>query len=409
MNKKKILFYSHFYKPETGAAVVRTKYFVDTLRNAGYEVLVVTPKPNYSFGKILPAFKGKAIIKDETENVTYLPIFFTGSHSPFGRLLSYLSYMIISFFYLLFNNFKPDIVITSSPPIFTAFSASVYAKIKKAKFILDIRDIWPDIGIELGILKKGISTKGLSAIEKFVLKRADKIIVTAKGDKENIDNKLKGANKIEIIYNGADTEIFKPLEEKNKIKIRKENNLPTDRKILVYFGSYNHGMNDIETLAEFLASSELRNKNLFFLSIGSGDKLENLLSKIEGKINYKSIKSLPSNEVAKLVAACDISVIPRKAIKRDTGGNIPVKCFESWAAGIPVLLSNIDEAEISEIFDECSGGIRVQPSNVKELQSGLEKLLASDLEELGRKGRDFVLKNFDRKKQSAKLVKIVGF
>ncbi len=403
----KILVYSHFYKPETGAAVVRTEYFVNALRNAGHDVLIVTPKPNYPFDKIPENFKTKAVIKDKNENVIYLPVFFVGSHSPVGRLFSYLSYATISFIYLIFKNFKPDTVISSSPPIFTSFAAAFYAKLKKSKFIFDIRDVWPDIGIELGILKEGILTKGLSAIEKFILKRADKIIVTAEGDKKNVLSKIGEKEKCEIIYNGADTETFKPLSDTEKNEIRKQNDLPIDKTILVYFGSYNQGMNDIEMLGELLTHEKLKNKNLFFLSIGSGNKLNELIEKINGKIEYKIFHSLPKEKVARLVAAADISIIPRKAIKHDTGGNIPVKCFESWAAGIPVLLSNIEDAEISRIFDRCGAGVRVLPDDVNLLVEGLEKLLHSDRKKLGLAGRKFVEENYDRKKQAAKILNFI--
>jgi len=403
----KILYYSHFYKPETGAAVIRGEYFVRALRNAGHDVLIVTPKPNYPHGKILKEFRSKTVVKNEKENIIYLPIFFVGSHSPFGRLLSYVSYSTISFFYLLFKRYSPDVVLSSSPPIFTSLSAVIYSKVKKSKFIFDIRDIWPDIGIELGILKKGILTKGLSLIEKYILRNSDKIIVTAKGDKENILAKIKDKNKCEVIYNGADTEVFKPISEKEKITIRKKYSIPVDKIVLVYFGSYNHGMNDIETLADFLASERLKRENLFFLSIGQGDNLNFLRNKIKEKINCKFIEALPAKNVAQLVAAADISVIPRKSIVKDTGGNIPVKCFESWAAGLPVLLSNIDGAEISKIFDNCGAGIRVQPDSADALVNGLTELLSKDLSALGKKGRTFVEENFDRKKLSEKLIELL--
>ncbi|PIQ10471.1 MAG: hypothetical protein COW71_02735, partial [Ignavibacteriales bacterium CG18_big_fil_WC_8_21_14_2_50_31_20] len=212
----KILYYSHFFKPETGAASVRADYFVKSLRNAGHEVLVISPKPSYPLGKIFDGFKGKIVVKNETENITYLPIWFVGSHSLIGRLLSYISYFKFSLIYILFNSFKPDVVISSSPPIFTSLAALIYSKIKKAKFIFDIRDVWPDIGIELGILTNEYYIKGLSKIEKYLLKNSHKIIVTANGDKQNILSKIDEIDKCEIIFNGADTEVFKPIDELEK-------------------------------------------------------------------------------------------------------------------------------------------------------------------------------------------------
>ncbi|PIQ10472.1 MAG: hypothetical protein COW71_02740, partial [Ignavibacteriales bacterium CG18_big_fil_WC_8_21_14_2_50_31_20] len=171
--------------------------------------------------------------------------------------------------------------------------------------------------------------------------------------------------------------------------------------------SYNHGMNDIEILGEFLSDNRFSEQNFHFLSIGSGDNLENIINQIKNKISFTTIKSLPMEEVAKLVAATDISIIPRKNIKNDTGGNIPVKCFESWACGIPVLLSNIEDAEVSEIFKKCGAGILVEPNNVDALVNGIELLCQNDLKEIGIKGRNFVIENYDRRMQSQKLAKII--
>jgi len=404
----KILFYSHFFKPETGAASVRADYFVKALRNAGHEVLVVSPKPNYPIGEIFDGFREKAIVKNDKENTIYLPILFVSSHSPIGRLFSYLSYFSFSLIYLIFKKYKPEVVISSSPPIFTSLAALIYSKIKKAKFIFDVRDIWPDIGVELQILTNNFFINGLAKIERYILNNADTVTVTAEGDKVNLENKVSGVDKIKVIYNGADTEIFKPVDEYEKKVIRKKYNIPLDKKIIVYFGSYNHGMNDIEILGEFLTHEKLNSESFHFLSIGSGDNLDKLIRKIKGRISYTSIFSLPMEEVAQLVAASDISIIPRKNIKKDTGGNIPVKCFESWSSEVPVLLSNIEDAEVSNIFNQCKAGILVEASNVEALVDGLNSLLSEDLKELGTKGREFVINNYDRRQQSEKLIKIIS-
>lgn len=403
----KILFYSHFFKPETGAASVRADYFVKALRSVGHEVLIVSPKPNYPLGKIFNGFNKKLIVKNEEDNIIYLPILFVSSHSAIGRLFSYISYFKFSLTYLIFKNYKPDIVISSSPPIFTSLAALIYSKIKGSRFIFDIRDVWPDIGVELGILTNKFSINGLSIIEKYLLKNSDKIIVTAEGDKQNILNKIEISDKCEIIYNGADTEIFKPISKTEKENIRNKYDIPADKKVIIYFGSYNHGMNDIEILGDFLTHEKFVSKDIHFLSIGSGDNLERLINKIAGNISYTSIYSLPMEEVAELVAASEISIIPRKSIKKDTGGNIPVKCFESWASGIPVLLSNIEDAEVSEIFKKCGAGILVDADNVEALVNGLDDLLYKDLKELGNMGRSYVIENFDRRKQSDKLLGIL--
>ena len=72
---------------------------------------------------------------------------------------------------------------------------------------------------------------------------------------------------------------------------------------------------------------------------------------------------------------CDISLVPRKYISKDTGGNIPVKCFESWAGGVPVVLSSIVNSEINKIFEECRGGVIVKPEDAESFKDGILELL----------------------------------
>jgi len=402
---KKILFISHFFKPETGAASIRIQSFVNSLRKAGFTVKVITPKPNYPSGKKYNGFSD-FICRDPENNITYLPIYFTGKHTLIGRMLSYLSYFISSFMYSAIMKFKPDVIITSSPPIFTSLAAFLVSKIRGTRFIFDIRDIWPDIGIELGILKNSAAILYLRKIEKLLLNNADAIIVTAEGDKTNVLRKCD--NPVNVIYNGADTNLFKMIKSEDRINIRQAYNLPQEKKILVYFGSLNYGMNDIDILGELLVWIGREREDVHFLCIGDGDRSKILFENIKDNIAYTHVHSLPSEELAKILPACDISIIPRKYIEKDTGGNLPVKCFESRYAGIPVLMSSIPGTEIYNIFEECTGGKIVEAGNINVLYSALIELLADpDLVGLGLKGRNYTGENFDRRKQAEKLADII--
>jgi len=388
----KILIYTHFYYPEVGAASLRMQYFVKTLEQDANEIRIIAPLPNYPQGKIYKGFS-KFFDKNEGKNIIYLPIYIPKKHSVLKRGVSYLSYLFSSFFYNLFSTFKPDIIIASSPPISTALGAALISKIKRSNFILDLRDIWPDIGIELGLLKRKSIISMLTKIERFILKTASAVLVTAAGDKKNIENKGVNENKIKVIYNGADTETFKPVNEDEKNNIRKKYDIPLNKIVLIYFGSFNYGMNDIETLGNTLSKLNNKNGKIFFIAIGDGDNLQEFINKINGNIEYKHISSMNTEEIA-----------PRKKIQNDTGGNTPVKIFESWAAEIPVLLSTNVESEAAKIFNECKAGVLVEPGNEGEYLRSLEKLIDDpNLKNLGDAGRPFVVANYNRMKQAEKL------
>ena len=112
---------------------------------------------------------------------------------------------------------------------------------------------------------------------------------------------------------------------------------------------------------------------------------------------------MASEELSKIVAASDLSLIPRKKLKKNTGGNIPVKCFESWAAGIPVLISADSDSEIKRIFSDCSFGFFVESENIEAFSNALINFLEGDYNKQDHmSARKYVLDNFNRSVQSEK-------
>lgn len=401
-----ILFYSHFYYPEVGAASLRAQYFVKILKEAGHDINIIAPVPNYPHNYVLDGYKPHQV--DKERNIVYLPIFVPKKHSVIGRIYSYISYFFSSLYHALFKASKPEVIISSSPPIFTPFAAALVSRLRGTKFIFDIRDIWPDIGVELGIVHNKLLVSLLRGIEKFILKTADFITVTAESEKINLIKKGVNADKIVVIYNGADTEVFKPIDINKKLELRDKYKIPRHKKVLIYFGSFNNGMNDIDTLGDALSQLKELNGSVHFIAVGDGSNRVNFFNKLNGKIEYSYFKTMNNEEVANLVSLSDLSIIPRKLLKHETGGNIPVKCFESWGAEIPVIISSMQTSEITAIFKECEAGLLVEPNNSIVLRDGIIELLTdNNLKELGKKGKDIVDKKYDRKEQAKKLISIL--
>jgi glycosyltransferase involved in cell wall biosynthesis len=403
----KILILTHFYKPEIGAGSIRVQYLTKSLRAANHQVKIVTPVPNYPFGKTYSSFTNKLIV-NEKESIVYLPIYLPQHQSVFSRGISYLSFFFRSFFYSIFNEYKPELVITSSPPIITALSAILISKIKRIPIIVDLRDIWPDIGFELGLIRNKTIFRILRVIESFILKNASILVVTAEGDRKNLISKNVEARKIFVIYNGADTNLYTPIDETERKKIRISYNLPLDKKLLIYFGSFNYGMNDIESMGNALRSAEKWSEKFNLIIVGYGENFDRFIHILDNKIKYIHFKSMTSEELAKIVAASDLSLIPRKKLKNNTGGNIPVKCFESWAAGIPVIISADHDSEIKRIFSECPSGFFVESENIEAFSSTLINFLESDFDEQKKmSARKYVVDNFNRSAQSEILNSII--
>jgi glycosyltransferase involved in cell wall biosynthesis len=284
----------------------------------------------------------------------------------------------------------------------------IAAKLKGAKFILDVRDIWPDIGIELGLLNKKLYICGLRLIEKMILKYANYITVTADADKQNLLSKNVDADKISVLYNGADTSIFKVSYNSTRDRIKGEFKLPIDKQLVLFVGSFNDGMNDIKNLGKALADFDTDANNCHFVFAGDGSNREEFFETLNGSTSYSYLGILELDELSSLLSVADLNLVPRKMNKKNIGGNIPVKCFESWASGIPVLISAEKNSEIAKIFDQCEAGVLIEPNDAEAFRENLIKILKeNNLKELGKRGRELVESKYDRKIQSDKLVSII--
>lgn len=165
-----------YFPPEIGAASNRIYHLAEGLKN-DYDVSVVTPLPNYPTGQIFKAYKGKFSLKTEENGITInrLWIYASVSKNKFLRLIAMLSYSFSLLWFFMWHKI-PDKVIVQSPPLLVAFTCMFFLRSKKRKLILNVSDLWPSAGLELGALKDGFSYKMLKKLEAFNYKNAHLIL-----------------------------------------------------------------------------------------------------------------------------------------------------------------------------------------------------------------------------------------
>ncbi|WP_274476437.1 glycosyltransferase family 4 protein [Mangrovimonas aestuarii] len=174
---KEVLIITNYYPPEIGAASNRIHHLATGLKDLGFQVSVITPLPNYPNGKILPEYKAKRKIISNEKNITVIRLWLYANNSKnkFLRLFAMLSYSFSLLCYFAFNSI-PKTVIIQSPPLLVAFTSTLFLRKKNRKLILNVSDLWPQAGLDLGALNKGIGYSLLKKIEKFNYKRADLVL-----------------------------------------------------------------------------------------------------------------------------------------------------------------------------------------------------------------------------------------
>jgi glycosyltransferase involved in cell wall biosynthesis len=388
---KNILIVTHYFPPEIGAPQARlsemAKIFAET-----QDVTVLTGMPNHPTGIIANGYE-KCISKEEfTDNYRILRswVYATPNEGFIKKTLSHISFMISS---ILLNYRKVknvDVVIVSSPTFFSIFAAYFIAKTKRAKFVLEIRDLWPGIFIELGVLTNKYIIALLTNIEMFFYQQADLVITVTQGFKDNIVERGILESKVKVIRNGADVDKFSPLKRSKSTREKfkaKDNDL-----VVLYSGAHgiSHGLDSVVDAAELLKDSD----DIKFVFVGEGAKKRELINQAKYLNNVLFLPSVNRQQMPDLIANADICLAPLKDVPLFSTF-IPSKIFEYMAMSKPVI--GCLTGEPASILLEA-GQIVIEPENPRVLAETV-KSLSNDkhnLNQIGIAGRNFVTKNFNR-------------
>lgn len=359
----KILLLTQNFPPDIVPASFRMESLVKELASRNYEVEVLTAYPNrYNDLRIsINDTFGPNVKITRIKNIKQ-------SNRYIQRSFSYLEYFLKTYFLAKKKVKDVDIIVATSPQILTGFLGALLKKGNKP-FILDIRDLWPDAMIDLGIAtRKSPLYKFLKHIELYMYKKATSIIVNSPAFIEHIQ---KYSNKrIEVITNGLDDFIYQYfLEEKSK-------NTQKEREIrVVYAGNLGIGQ-DVKILTEI---KEDVSKNFEFYLIGNGSQK----GEIEKAIKVKNIQNIlvysskERKELLEFYRQADAFFVHLKDIPMYKK-TIPSKVFEYVATKKPVIYGLNGVAK--ELMDELNAGYPFEAGNVKSLEATLIQL-KKDLEE----------------------------
>ena len=412
MDPKRILLVTQLFPPEIGAGPTRMLEFQKGLISRGYDVTVLTALPNYPHGEIYPEYKGIKESWDEKAKILRTHIRPFKKKSTLYRIVTYLSFFNSAprGDKKYFDKGAFDIVITSSPPIFAGLAGCNIAKRHNAKLIFDIRDVWPDIGVSMGLFtQNSLPYKWLDYLNNQILKSCNRILVTTFTDKKTINNKGFPLDNIINIPNGASLKTFIAIE--NNIRQTKREKIGlNDKFVICYSGSFNQGMNDVQAFVPLMQKLK-DEKDIILLLIGDGENLSEIREKVtEAKLD--NIIFMPHQELDQLnisLNLTDMGIIPRKKLLNGSSGGLPVKMFECWALKKPVLLASDPGTEERELLESIGGGVAVSPGDIDAMA---EKIIAfrdnTDLRnQTGENGRKAVVENFSREAGLNKLVETI--
>jgi glycosyltransferase involved in cell wall biosynthesis len=402
----KIVVISHYFPPEIGAPSARLYEMAKHWVELGNEVHVVTCFPNHPTGIIPEEYRDLKYMYEEMHGIhvhrNY--VYATPNKGFIKKTLGHISFMFSSVLISMRKIKNPDVIITSSPTFFSIFSGYWFSLRKKASFILEIRDLWPAAMIELGVMKEGFITKTLEKMELFFYRKSKRLIMVTKSFKENVVNRGIDSNKVHVITNGVNQELFYP-KQKNKDIINKYN--LNNKFVISYVGA--HGISQNLSTILRVAKRLENDKDIQFLFIGEGaekDKLKQIASEQQLN-NVTFVNSQPKEMVPEFYNTSDIALIPLKDIELFKTF-IPSKMFEIMSCGVPIVASV--DGESADILNESKAAEVVKPDDPEQIMQAILKLKSDQLllEKLQKNGPAFVEQNYSRRKLAEQYLKIIS-
>jgi colanic acid biosynthesis glycosyl transferase WcaI len=448
----KILYISQYFPPEMGAPAARAAELAHHWAEAGHDISVLTGFPNHPTGVVpeewrprlrrliyhericqqrprpsalspqasdpgpqtadfKPQLRKPEARGPRSDDTRHVDVFRTWlwplpNRKAHERMRNYASFCLSAALRGLFIP-RPDVIIATSPQLLVGLAGWWLALARRTPFVFEVRDLWPE-----SLAAVGLGTEGsllhhvLAAVAKFLYQRADRIVVVTPAFREHlIERRRVLAEKIAVVENGVETDLFTPLPEAGNDRLRQE--LGAAGKFLVCYAGTMGMAHGLETLLE-TASLLRQNPEVLFLLVGEGAEKERIktLAQSRGLANVRFLDQQPREKIPAFISASDAClVLLKKAEIFKTV--IPTKMLEFMSSARPVILGV--EGEARKIVEEAGAGLAIEPENAEALACAIRQLAANHelARALGQKGREYVLRHFARGRTAEKYIQVL--
>jgi colanic acid biosynthesis glycosyl transferase WcaI len=405
----KILYVSQYFPPEMGAPAARASELSRHWANMGHDVTVLTGFPNHPTGVVPGEYAAKfrrLVVREEISAVNVVRTWLLPfpNRKAYERILNYSSFCLSAASTGLLVS-RPDVVIASSPQLLVGLSGLWLARCKRVPFVFEVRDLWPESLAAVGAGDgNSMLHRTLAKIAGFLYRNCDRLVVVTPAFEDHLIKYWDlPRNKISVIENGVETDLFTPVL---KTDLRKR--WDAEKKFVVsYIGTMGmaHGLETVITAAAKLRDT---NPEILFLLVGEGAEKERIvaLAKECSLNNLQFVDQQPREEIPAYIAASDACLVPLK--KTDVFKTvIPTKMLEFMSCARPVILGV--EGQARTILEEARGGISIEPEDPQALADAICYLAANrdHARILGENGREYIVRKFSRRQTAEKYIRML--
>jgi len=375
------------FAPDVAPTGVVVSRIVEELAERGHTIQVITSLPWYRNHSVEPGYGGKLVRRASVpwgEVIRLHPFPANDKRQLLRRAAGFAGFSAVAGA-VGSRGGRVDGVLAVSPPLTLGVDGWVIARARRAKFVFNIQDIYPDVAVELGVLENRAVIAAAHAVERFCYERAHAVTVLSNDLKANVSSKVSDPSKVVVIPNFVDTKTIRPMAKDNEY--RREFGLE-GKTVAMYAG--NVGLSQSLELVLEAAAALAYEPDLVFVINGQGARRDQLRRDAESLSNVVFVDSQPMDRLPEVLAAADVHLVPlKKGLARSS---VPSKTYSIMAAGRPMIASVDPGSEVASLVARAEGGVAVPPDDAEAFTKALRTLLdqPEEMLRMGAQARRFV-------------------
>ena len=381
--RPRLLVFNHYYGPGESTGQLIREMCEDLI--ADIDVTAVAATPSDEETKRMP-YRGV--------DVRRAPATTFAKGSIVLRLLNYLTFMATAIPVAL-RGPRPQVVLCMTNPPFVGLLGAIVARLRRARLVITVQDVHPDVGVISGRLTSGPAVWGLRQVMRYFFRRADRIVAISEPMRDRLVERGADAERVAVIGNWIDAEEITPQPRDNEWA--REHGL-ADEFVVMHAGNVGL-LQDIETFVDAAEGApEVR-----FVIVGEGANKEPLTERAaaKGLRNVTFLPRQPRESLDQLLASADAHIV---ALMPGLAGLMePSKLYGVLAASRPVLAGMEERTEAAQVVALCDCGVISTPGDPDSLVAAIRRLAdlsAEERERMGQRGREYCEQYCNRRRST---------
>ena len=378
------------YQPDGGPSAALYGSLCEELAGRGHTVTVIAAVPHYPSGRVPRDLRRGGWIRRTVENgVEVIRVAVpSGDRSSLPwRLLQFVVYQVGA---TVAGLARPcDVRLFGNPALEVGLAFAVLGQLRPAPAVWSVHDVYPDVGVALGVFRGKAVIAAVAALERYCLNRSAYVRISAEAFAPGVGAlraQRAPADTVKLIYDWADTDFIRPLPRHNDFA--REHDL-ADKFVVLYAGNIglSQGLDDVlEAAGRLSQETDIR-----FVFVGDGAGRAGLVEDARQRrlANVLFLPYQPRARLPEVLASADVSLV---VLKQDMGtGSLPSKLYSILASGRPVLASVDELSDASRLIGRADAGVCVPPQCAPRLAEAVLALKhdAGWRERLGNNGREY--------------------